>query len=433
MKISWHETTTPESSLLPYQDNLTAYAEVLKNVWESRNYDAPESSLNLPFDGMLLKSVNDVAALLRSEKLRFVVVIGIGGSNLGAKALYDALYGYLDALEIERRPRAIFLDTIDVEYLNHTAQLLLGLSNPLEVAIVIISKSGTTTETVANAAVLFQRLSEKFPDLYSRTAVVTDEGSALQTLATEQKMHVLTMPQQVGGRYSVFSAAGLLPLALLGANLEEFRRGASEVVSMALEGSDRSCEESAALLAHAFETGFKIHDVFLFSPRLESVGRWYRQLLAESIGKEREVSGATLHVGLTPTVSIGTTDLHSMAQLTFAGPRERITTFVHVRGVDAPDRVHAGTLFSSLTPMIAERSLGEILEATLRGVEQAYKTRELPFIMCDLEGVTEHEIGAFMQYSMLQVMFLGKLLQVNAFDQPAVEVYKEKTRHLLTT
>lgn len=434
MKISWQETArVPESAFSAYQANLASYATTLKGVWESRVYEAPEASLNLPFDGMLLKTVNDAAASLRSEKLRYVVVIGIGGSSLGAKAVYDALRGTSDTLVAASSVRLLFLETLDAGHLDTVTALLQGAAVPEEVAVVIISKSGTTTETVANAAILFQRLSEKFPSLPARSAVVTDEGSPLYALAREKGIATLTLPAQVGGRFSVFSAAGLLPLSLAGVNLEELRRGAAEVVAAALSDNETFCEESAVVLAHAHDSGIKMHDLFLFAPELESLGKWYRQLLAESIGKEREIAGAVAHIGLTPTVSIGTTDLHSVAQLTFAGPREKVTTFVHVNGIATSDHVGAGSLFASLVPMLAERSLSEILEATLRGVQQAYLTRELPFMTCDLEGVSPHELGAFMQYSMLQVMYLGKLLGVNTFDQPAVEAYKEKTRNLLTT
>lgn len=434
MKVSWQETArVPDATLTAYQASLASYAKTLKSVWQGGSYNVPEAFINLPFDGVLLKNVNDAASKLRTGSLRFVLVVGIGGSNLGTRALYDALYGYADALEPDRVPHCIFIDTFDATYFEKVSTVLQTVTSAEEIAVVIVSKSGTTTETVAGAALIYQTLRQKFPDLAARTAVISDADSPLQVLAVSEGMTALTIPKPVGGRFSVFSAAGLLPLALLGVDLEAFRQGAAEVVSGAFDGTDRSGEEVACVLAYAHDNGYRIHDLFMFAPRLESLGKWYRQLLAESIGKEKLVGGLLARVGLTPTVSIGTTDLHSVAQLTFAGPREKITTFVSVSGSSEGERLHSTSSFISLAPMIAERSVSEMLQATLKGVGQAYATRELPYIMCVFDGVTPHELGAFMQYSMLHVMYLGVLLSVNAFDQPAVDAYKEKTRRLLTS
>lgn len=435
MKLSWQETAhIPETSLSSYQATLTPYTETLKAVFQSGAYEASESSINLPFDGALLQSVEEAKARLLTPELRFVVVIGIGGSSLGTRAIYDALLGFADVIDTTRAPRCIFLETFDPAFLSALTTTLKSVSSSREFAIVIVSKSGATTETIANAAALFQNIAPQFQDIFSRTAVITNADSPLARVGNKSGAVVLSIPQVVGGRYSVFSAVGLLPLALLGVDIEALRLGAGEVVSAALEGVDRSSEEGASILAYHHDAGRRIHDLFLFSPRLESLGKWYRQLLAESIGKERTLPEGVAHIGFTPTVSIGTTDFHSSLQLYLAGPRDKVTTFVYALenpAYDAVEHLHSAPPFLTISPHLSERTLSEIAGVALRDVKQAYEEQQLSYLSLELTDITAHELGAFMQYSMLQTMYLGNLLNVNAFDQPAVEAYKANARGLL--
>jgi len=426
MKISWQNTALiPETSFATYQSGLAPYTERLKELWRGGGYEAPEASLNLPFDGAIVKSVKEAAQTLATSELSHVVIIGIGGSNLGARAVYDALQGFTDPLSPRKRPKALFLETLDGEYLKACVELLHSCSTSREFAIVIASKSGTTTETIANAALLFQELSGKFTDIFARTAVISDEGTPLARVGREQGSVVLTIPKSVGGRYSVFSPVGLLPLTLLGIDVDALVRGAAELTSAALEGTDTGALESAVALAYHHDSGRHIHDMFLFSPRLESLGKWYRQLLAESIGKERSIGATTARVGLTPTVSIGTMDLHSVAQLYLGGPRDKVTTFVNVTAEASAVQIHPSPL-AEIASQVGMRTMPELLTAVLTGVKEAYRANELPFLEVELAGAVEHELGAFMQHAMLQTMYLGKLLNVNAFDQPAVEEYKKR-------
>ena len=153
--------------------------------------------------------------------------------------------------------------------------------------------------------------------------------------------------------------------------------------------------------------------------------------MGESIGKEHDREGEVVHTGLTPTVSIGSTDLHSVGQLYLGGPRDKITTFIYSTDAEEKVRVPKKRSFPSVVEMINGKSTHDIMGAILEGAKIAYNKNELPFMEIELEGITPYELGAFMQFKMIEMMYLGILLNVNPFDQPNVESYKVETKQLL--
>lgn len=351
-------------------------------------YSKPEDALRLPFDAAPLRAVRAVARAMVSKRLKYIVLIGIGGSNLGAKAIYDALLGRDDLLRPERFPKIFFADTPDPEYMSSLRHFLAPFTGrPNEILVVVISKSGNTTETLAIANAARDVLGSK-----KRFVTITDVGRAGATLA---------IPPAVVGRYSVFSAAGLFPLAAAGLDVGALRAGAR-----AARAADAT-HKAEAVYAQ-YKKGIRIHDLFLFHPELESLGKWWRELVGESLGKRGR--------GILPTVSIGSTDLHSVGQLYLGGPRNRFTTFVTTRRKPR------------------DRSVGvRELEAIYRGVIIAYRKRGLPFAEVVLDAVNERSLGTFMQTNLLEIIHLGTRMGVNAFDQPAVELYKSETRRLLNS
>jgi glucose-6-phosphate isomerase len=409
--------------------NLEMYTVHLRQVRESRAYDASESSLNLPGDAELLERVEAVVSEKVTPALKYSVVAGIGGSNLGTKAIYDAMFGRDDVLEPERFPKMLFAETTDPEWLAKVVRLLKTISAPEEVLVTVISKSGGTTETIANFEVIMQALHEKLGDITKRVVVITDEGSKLWDAAIVKGIAHLPIPAPVGGRYSVFSAVGLLPLRSVGVDVNRLRDGAREMLDQCFSG-DNIAARSAVVLATQHSRGFHINDNFFFHPELESVGKWYRQLMGESVGKEQSLNGETVHAGITPTVSLGSTDLHSVGQLYLGGPKDKLTTFVFSRQSEAVD-VPSRRVFPDLVPMIDGKSANDIMTAILEGVKIAYIKAGLPFMEVSLDEVDEQSIGAYLQFKMLEMMYLGQLLNVNSFDQPNVESYKIETKRLL--
>jgi glucose-6-phosphate isomerase len=411
---------------------LRPYTERLRHIHKSGTYDEAESSLNLAADEALLEQVKEVASQKTSPALRYNIVVGIGGSNLGTKAVYDAIMGARDAMEATTLPKLLFAETTDPEWLGRATELIDTLTSPDEMLITLISKSGGTTETIANFEILMAALRGKFSDanVNDRVVAITDEGSRLWEAAGAKGMARLGIPKQVGGRYSVLSAVGLLPLLVADVDIANLRQGARDVLEQCLNGEQNLAAQSAAVLAAAQQKGFHINDNFFFHPELESAGKWYRQLMGESVGKEQSLSGKTVHAGITPTVSLGSTDLHSVGQLYLGGPKDKFTTFVSTQKSQAVS-VPSERIFPELVPAISGKTAEDIMTAILEGVKVAYQKAGLPYMEVVLESVDEHSLGAYLQFKMLEMMYLGQLLDVNSFDQPNVEAYKVETKKIL--
>jgi glucose-6-phosphate isomerase len=222
---------------------------------------------------------------------------------------------------------------------------------------------------------------------------------------------------------------GLFPLLTAGINATRLREGAHAMLDACIH-TENLAASSAAVLSLQQSKGLHINDNFFFHPELESVGKWYRQLMGESVGKEQSTKGDVVHAGLTPTVSLGSTDLHSVGQLYLGGPRDKLTTFVSTHRSD-DIVVPSDRLFPELVPMISGKPAARIMSAILEGTKIAYRKAGLPFMTVTLDAVDEYALGEFLQFKMLEMMYLGQLLNVNAFDQPNVESYKVETKRLL--
>ena len=398
-------------------------------------YTAPESSLLLPFDARLLGRVNDAAKRVRTPRLKYVIVVGIGGSALGTQAVYDACRPSA-ALRTDAAPRIIIFDTASERKLVDFFHLISErVASKDEFVVNVVSKSGKTVETIANFEALFAYLTKRFGDISDRVVVTTDDESPLHRTALERGFSTLSIPHPVGGRYSVFSAVGLFPLMLAGIDIPALLEGARGAAGFAAEPSEKnSALQSAGILMAHYAEGIRIHNTFLFAPEMRGVGDWYAQLVGESLGKEKDMEGNIVHAGITPMTSIGTTDLHSLAQLYLGGPRDKFTTFVfgtaplrERKGVVLPDeRVLPDSGFH-----LAGKCVGEVFSAIFEGVRETYIEHELPFTVFDIRVIDEFSLGWLMQGKMLEVMYLAKMMNVNAFDQPNVEVYKARARERL--
>ncbi|MFA4845205.1 MAG: hypothetical protein WC654_01455 [Patescibacteria group bacterium] len=395
----------------------------LERISQKEGYEEPESCLHLPFDTQILQRVREVATSVKTNTLQYIVVIGIGGSSLGAQAVYDAIAGSMNLL-VDRLPKLLFLDTVSDEKMTAVTRTLERHPSKDDFAVLIISKSGTTIETIVNTEVLWAYLAEHFGDPRARFVAITDEGSKLWNIAGEKKMTRLAIPAVVGGRYSVFTAVGLLPLLLAGINMDEILEGARQAVE---DGTHKNLKLNTALISaliidHHRRAGRTIHNSFLFSPKLESLGKWYRQLAGESLGKDGK--------GITSVVSIGTIDLHSQAQLYFEGPDDKFTHLLYSMSGDI-NQVPQHPALPGLVADIKNKSLEQIMKTIVESVKMAYETQKRPYVETDLEGVNPYELGYYMQWRMIEVMYLARLMNVNAFDQPSVELYKKETRRLL--
>ncbi len=430
MKFSLEHCKSINQNLLPIPGlQLAPYIETLKTVGEMGDYSVPESSINLPTDEDIREAVEKLIEEKVTDTLRYVFLIGIGGSNLGTKAIYDAL-----PVDAFNGRVLICIDTVNGRTLDEVQVIISELESPDELLIISVSKSGGTTETIANTEIVLALASEKWgSEVVSRVVVITDEGSAYHQEASSKNISVLTMPIAIGGRFSVFTVVGLFPLAALGVSITDLLKGAQNMQSSCLHSDIMSnpAAQSALVAYQAYQHGQIVHDTFVFNPELESLGKWYRQLLGESIGKSVAGEGDTGRVGIVPTVSVGSTDLHSVGQLYLGGPARTLTTFVVSNTDDNTFTTPKERLFETLAPMATGKSTKQIMNAILNGTKTAYNNQSLPFMEITLDGVTPHELGAFMQFKMIEMMYLGRLFGVDTFNQPAVELYKVETKKLL--
>lgn len=420
------------------QENLKKIGQAVFHEVErlrgARNYDSDYAAINLPGDSAMVGRVQSVIKEKQELRPTMLVVIGIGGSHLGAKAIHEALFGHLYN---EQKPevKLYWADTVDSDYI---LDILLLVEQELQrgnnILLNVISKSGTTTETVANFEIFLSLLKKARKDMYRDCIVVTtDRGSALWNVAQQERFACLEIPKKVGGRFSVFSPVGLFPLGFLGVDIKELLRGARETVALCVDDDifKNPAALSAAMAYQHYMNGKSIYDLFLFSVDLKSIGAWYRQLVAESLGKKFNRDGGEVRIGIMPTVSIGSTDLHSMVQLYLGGPRNRFTLFVSAGQNKSELSVPHLKEYEQCVASIQGKSLSSILNAILYGVQEAYSTNELPFYSVEMPKKSALYVGQFLQWKMIEIIYLGYLLDVNPFDQPQVELYKQETRKIL--
>ncbi len=398
-----------------------------------QEYETDYSSIHCPFDTDLIKQVQHIAEEKKTLKPTTLIVIGIGGSNLGTIAVYEAVYGLFYN---EQQPdiKVYFADTVDSDYIY---DIILLVEQEVEqgrnVIINVVSKSGTTTETIANFEIFLHLLKAYKKDYNNYVVVTTDEGSKLWKLAQEQHFTCIPVAQKIGGRYSVFSPVGLFPLAMLGIDIDELCAGARSIFTQCI---DRDVFHNIAGISAScsyihYQNGINIHDTFVFSKDLKSIGDWYRQLMGESIGKELNRKGEKVNIGITPTVSVGSTDLHSVTQLYLGGPYDKFTTFISVEKNKSNISLPKFDKFETLVAKIQGKPLAVIMDAILQGVKAAYQKNKRPFVSIILPEKSSFYIGQLLQFKMVEMIYLGYLLEVNPFDQPNVELYKKETREIL--
>lgn len=436
MEFYWEDSNIKREKIEGHISTLLDFRERLLDQTKEGKFNLPESFVNLVSDLKIMEDVEKVIEQKKTESLKYIFLVGIGGSNLGAKAVYDSRFGFFDVLEPERFPKIIFLDTINQEFINKVEDLLERcISSSEEIAVVFASKSGKTYETLSNAEFLLAKLSEKLgrEQVNSRSIVITEGRSPLDDFASNNELTTLYVPPSVSGRYSVFSAVGLLPLGLSGIDIKSLRDGSLAGREMCLRGRmDNPALVSASVCFELLEmNGINIDNHFFFTPQLETLGKWWRQLIAESLGKSKTRKGEDLQKYITPMVSIGSNDLHSMFQLFVGGSRDKITTFVWSREREQVD-YEGGGMSDDEDLLSKGLEINKAQKALLEATKQVYKDEKIPFMEVVLSEISEYALGEFMQFKMMESVYLAELLDVNAFDQPEVEKYKSKVNHLIS-
>jgi glucose-6-phosphate isomerase len=368
-----------------------------------------------------------------------VLVLGIGGSALGTKALLNALrrpaWNEWDDEGREFYPRITVLENVDPT----TVAAALRRIDPRRVLVNVISKSGGTAETMAQYLVVRAWLEEALGDAASRHLVFTTDPArgALRELAGREGIATLEVPPAVGGRFSVLSPVGLLPAALAGIDVTALLAGARRAIERAESGD--LLQNPAALYAALHwaadvELGARIHVLMPYTDRLREFAEWYRQLWAESLGKRVNREGEVVHVGPTPLAAVGATDQHSQVQLFMEGPFDKVITFIQVERfgedvtIPAPAQGPDGQrdLPADLA-YLPGHSLGELLNAEYQATATALA--EMGRMSCTLRlpEVTPETVGEAMMFFQLATGYAGVWYGIDPFDQPGVELGKRLT------
>ena len=386
---------------------------------------------DLAEQGSAIRSITQFASGV-GQAFDHVLVLGIGGSALGARALLSALrapaWNELDDEGRDFYPRLTILDNVDPVSV-HAA---LGRIDPRRVLVNVVSKSGSTAETMAQYLVVRAWLEEALGPAATRHLVFTTdpERGVLRDIARREGIAAVDVPPGVGGRFSVLSPVGLLPAALVGIDIAALLSGAERALRDA-ESPDLLSNRPAlhAALHWAADTwlGARIDVLMPYCDRLRDMTEWYRQLWAESLGKRHDRRGAEVFTGPTPVGAVGATDQHSQVQLFMEGPFDKVLTLVSVEdhGIDVaiPGRSELPAELSYLPG----RSLNELLAAECRATSGALASAGRMHTVLRLPEVSEETVGELLMFYQLATGFAGAWYGINPFDQPGVELGKQLT------
>jgi len=368
-----------------------------------------------------IQGIKRCAERLRSQA-PVTVVVGIGGSYLGAKSLIEAL-----ADPFRKKDHTVIFagHTLSEDY---HASLIRYLDTTIY-NIVVISKSGTTTEPAIAFRILRDHLSGKLKgkDVVSHIVAVTDaHRGALHNLAEKEGYEAFVIPDNIGGRYSVLTPVGLLPLALAGYDIDAFAEGMRVMALSIREGNDSPSNIAVAYAAARntmYRKGFSTEILISFEPSLMFLAEWWKQLYGESEGKESK--------GIYPSSVIFTTDLHSMGQYIQQGERKLFETVIHVENPHSKVIVPRSSDDSDGIGFIAGKNMTEVNHKAEAGTRLAHIDGGVPVITITIPSVDEYNLGQLMYFFELACAISGYILGINPFDQPGVESYKKNMFALL--
>lgn len=397
--------------------------------------------LDLPGDDGLLQQVREVADSF-GQWFETLVVIGIGGSSLGTRAVAEALLGpYWNESTDEARdhfPRLYFMENADPD----SAAALLRRIDVRRTLFNVVSKSGGTAETLAQYLVVEERLRDVLGEdgVRGHLLFTTDpEKGALRQMARDHEVPALPIPVEVGGRFSVLSPVGLLPSAVTGVDVESMLAGAEEMARRCLDPElTRNPAGLLAVLLHAAdrELGHPIHVFMPYADRLRVLALWFQQLWAESLGKrvrdgdEDPGSGAG-GVGPTPLAALGAVDQHSLLQLFMEGPRDKVVLFLRVANREESVPIPGSHPDLPALSYLGGHTLEGLLDAELQATAEALRRAGRPSLTLEVERIDAGTLGELFMLFQVATVLAGALYGVDPLDQPGVELGKSLTSGLL--
>lgn len=342
----------------------------------------------------------------------YIVVIGMGGSILGTQMVYEGINGMYSNEINSNTKKVYFLDNSDPEKLYG----ILKIVDLKKTLLFIVSKSGNTVETLAN----FFIIKEKMDKLgCNNNTIIISSGGILKDIAEKEGYMLFDVPENVEGRFSVLSSVGLAPMSCMGIDIMGLIKGARDMDKLCKnEDVFKNPALMYALIHYIFlNRGKNISVLMPYIERLHKFGMWYRQLWAESLGKDGK--------GQTPIISTGAKDQHSQLQLYLDGPKDKIITFLNV------EKFKEDFIIKCPNHYLDNHKLSKLINFEQLGTEEALTSKGIPNTSIVLEELNEYSLGKLIYMYEMGTAFMGEMIRINAFNQPAVEEGKKITRKLL--
>ena len=358
------------------------------------------------------QNTQDIELYANSIKEKSIYIIGIGGSTLGTKAIYTFL-----RTTSNFRKKLYFLDTIDPLRINY----LLSLSDLNKSHFVIISKSGSTIEPVS----ILKYIESRVKISKNNSTVISSRDSTLYKFAKKNEIKTFLIPDNVGGRFSVFSPVGLLPLSIIGVNIQSLLKGCSKVHDGFFNQSDYyDLIINKARFLVENKSRFVMNVVFSYSSVFKDFNKWFVQLWAESLGK-KNINNT--RQGLTPIALLGPDDQHSFLQLIMDGVRDKTVTLFKIENLNDESLIPADNKFSIFqSDFLNGKSFNELINLQADSTYEAIlQEKDIPCDIVTISKINEENIAKLMYRFFLLTSCVGSFLQINTYDQPGVELGKE--------
>jgi len=383
-----------------------------------------EGMFDLPYDRDLVVGIENLAREVK-ENFKYLLVIGIGGSDLGARMLIRALTEE-EKWQEGKGVQVSFLSTPDPEVVGP------WLDDDMdwrEVAVSVVSKSGTTLETMSIFTAVYAAMKKQLGDKARKHVYVTTEIGAnpLYTMAQEEWFTTIPHPLNVGGRFAALTSVGLFPAACAGINIRKLLKGARDAETRYRSKKEKSApSQYASVLFQEYKKGRIMHVLMPYADKLKEFGAWYRQLWAESLGK---IDKKGVRVGPTPIVAMGPVDQHSQIQLYNQGPLDKVVTIVELERFR--NRVRTAKLPQKEFAYFSKKQFASILHAEGKGTLAALKKSGVPTVQLTVKKISEESMGELIQFFETTCVYFAALSRVDAFDQPGVEEGKKRAKSYL--
>ncbi len=414
---------------------LSTKIKIAINNLNQKREDGKLGFMYLPYDTKIKEDIKKVANMAK-ERFENILVLGIGGSALGTIALQRALkHQFYNLLPKEKRktPKLFVIDNVDPE----VASGIFDVIDLKKTMVNIITKSGETAETVAFMKIVWDKLIKQVGKnkLKDHIVVTTDKNKGtLRKIANEDGFVSFSVPENVGGRFSVLSPVGLFPLACIDVNIDELLKGA-EYMDSIVSNPDiwKNPAFMMAVLHYIADKKFgaKITVMMPYSNALKDAADWFAQLWAESLGKKHSNDGKIVNVGLTPVKALGATDQHSQVQLYNEGPYDKVINFIRVEKFRKDEVMPHNFKEEETFSYLSGYTIGELLNIEQKATEIALTKNKRMNMTIVLPEISEFTMGQLIYMLEVETAFIGELYNINAFDQPGVEAGKIATYALM--